>query len=487
MIPTLRDYQLDLYDRVRAARGNGARIIVVQAATGAGKTSWASFTAARAVEKDRRVLFMVHLRKLVDQISNRLTEFEVQHGVIMAGEVPYGGARVQVASRDTIMSRCYRHEWTGLPPADLVIVDEGHHAAKPESDYRRICEAYPAATILLLTATPVGPDGKGLGPWAQAIECAAPTTKLIEGGYLVPVKCFAPDRDKARGGKFKRGIAGDLVESWKTYAENLPTVLFCSRVQHSKDAIAAFAAAGIKFAHVDADTPDGERDKIFARLGTPELDGVSNVGIIKEGVDVPCLGCCQFFMDPNGRVGFLQGCGRIMRPFPGKSHGVLIDHAGAVFRHGFPDEDTEWTLEGNADEAFKAKHDKGETAQVHYCKACELLYHDQMACPQCGRLPVKPPKSIFAPPDVESTNEILTEAERGGPKDVFGRQQKVDHWFRCLGVAARKGGTFTMASAIYKQKYNEWPGQDFPCLPRWNDRRRAVADIYPNFARRKSG
>lgn len=483
-IPTLWPFQLDLVERVRAARGRGARIIVVQAATGAGKTNVASYIAKQAVAKEKRVLFVVHRRRLVEQIDERLTDFQVDHGVIMRGERPYGAASVQVASRDTITSRCFKHEWTGLPPADVVICDEAHHASDPESDHRKVINQYPHATILLLTATPVGPDGKGMGPWAQAIECAAPTSQLVRDGYLCPVKCFAPERKKGRGGKFKRGIAGDLVESWKQYGKNLPTVLFCSRVQHSLDAVQAYNDAGIVAAHVDADTTDTDRDRIYDGLGTGKIKIVSNVGIIGEGVDVPCLGCVQWYMNVGGRVRWLQGCGRIMRLFPGKSHGIIIDHSGGVFQHGFPDEDQEWTLEGNVDAEFKKKHDDGKTEAALYCKKCELVYHGGPACPQCGRLPVKPPRSIFAPPPVDASGELLVEADRNG-NGVFSDDEKIAHWKRCLATAANRDQKFTMASVLYKKRFGEWPRDDFPYMVPWSQKREKVADVFPGFARKK--
>lgn len=483
MIPELRPYQLDLVQRLRAARGNGARIVVMQAATGAGKTSIAAHIAKQAVSKGSQVLFLVHRRKLVDQISSRLEEFQVNHGIVMRGEKPYSAA-VQVASRDTILSRCFTHEWIGLPQAHLVIVDEAHRAAAEDSEYRRILANYPNATILLMTATPVGPDGKGLGPWAQAIECAASTSQLIKDGFLVPVKCIAPDR-KVKRGKTIRGICGDLVESWKQYAEGLPTVLFCSRVQHSLDAVDSFKAAGIPFAHVDADTDDDERDRIFEQLEAGKLKGVANVGIIKEGVDIPCLGCCQFWMDPAGRVAFLQGVGRIMRPFPGKTHGVLIDHAGACFRHGFPDEDTEWTLEGNTDEAFKKKKDANETEKLLYCKACELMFHGTLACPQCGKMPSKPPKSIFAPPPVDASDELLVEADRKQKTDPFSIDEKIKHWKVCLGAAAARNGSLGQAAQIYKRKYNEFPRNDFPYMPERWEWQKKVIEKFPGFDRKR--
>lgn len=486
MIPDMRQYQLDLCARIRAAIARGKRIIVVQAATGAGKTSIACHIAKCAVEKEKNVFFMAHRRRLVEQASQRAVEFEINHGVIMAKEQPFGSARLQIASRDTILSRVLQHEWCGLPPADIVIVDEAHHVADPDCSYRKILERYPKAIVLLLTATPVTPQGNGLGPFAEHIECAAPTSELIRQKFLVPVKCFAPDREIKRGKVQKRGLYGNLVDSNNDLSEGKPTVLFCSRVQHSLDAKNAFLKAGIPVEHVDADTPDDERDRIFNDLESGKIRVVSNVGIIKEGVDIPSLGCCQIYMEMSGRVAFLQAVGRIMRPFPGKEYGILIDHSGAIFKHGFPDEDTEWPLEGSADEKFADKKKKGDTAKVCYCDSCQLLYKDALACPQCGKPPARPPKSIFAAPDVENGGGVLVEADRASPKDVYSRDEKVNHWFRCLAVAAKSPkGTFAMASRIFHNKYGEFPGRDFPCTVPFSQNKMLVRDKFPNFGSKK--
>jgi hypothetical protein len=306
----------------------------------------------------------------------------------------------------------------------------------------------------------------------------------VKQGYLVPVKCFAPDRKK-KGRKFLRGIAGDLVESWKTYAEGMPTVLFSARVANSQAAVQAFVEAGIPAIHVDADTPDEDRERAFADVASGRVKVLANVGIIGEGVDIPELGCVQLHCEVGSRVRFLQACGRVMRTAPGKTHGILIDHSGAVFRHGFPDEDTEWTLEGNVDETFAAKQKAGETERAFYCKNCELAYHGSEFCPQCGRKPVKPPRSVFAPVMADGTNELLIEAEREGT-GVFSLEAKIDHWKRCVAMTARKGGTFVMASCIYKRKYGEWPGNGFPMMPDWSKRRMKITDVYPNFGSRKA-
>jgi DNA repair protein RadD len=477
MIPELYPFQADLVMRTVQAAAQGAKRIVVQGATGSGKTNVAAHIVKRASSKGSDVLFMVHRRRLVDQISSRLHDFEVMHGIVMRDEAPDRGCRVQVASRDTMLSRCINNCWTGMPPGQLVIVDEAHHAASPDSQYRRILSYYEqqGAVILLLTATPVAPDGRGMGPWAQAMVCAAPTSQLVRDGYLCPVKVYAPER-KRLGKRLLRGIAGDMVESWKQYAEDRPTILFCSRVSHSRDAVEAFAKEGISAVHVDAGTPDVERDRAFDAVADGRIKVLSNVEIVGEGVDVPELSVCQFFCEVNSRVRWLQGVGRVMRRQEGKDHGVVIDHAGACFRLGFPDEDMDWPLEGNADEIYQKKHDNGETPKAFYCKRCELAYHGREQCPKCGLAPSKPPKSIFEAPPMRPRNELLTEAERG-EQAAADDKEKIGTWFACLATAKKRNGSFKMASTIYKNKYGQWPRSNFPHMPPFKDRGRKVAEV----------
>ena len=483
-VPVLREFQARTVERVVEAARNRHRVIVVQSATGSGKSSIGCGLVQRALEKDKRVLFTVHRRRLVDQMSDRLMQFHIDHGVFMRGHKYEKDCRVQVASRDTMVSRCVNHEWCSLPPADLVIVDEGRHAVSPK--YKSMLDYYQqqGAVLVLLDATPVLADGRGLGPWATSLIVAEQTSKLIQDGYLVPVRCFAPDR-KMRGKRVLRGVAGDLVESWKAFAENRSTVLFCSRVAHSIDAVAAFQQAGITAAHVDAETPDHVRDQIFDQVESGEIKVLSNVGIIGEGVDIPILACCQFFMDPASRTRFLQGAGRVMRPYEGKPYGIIIDHAAAVFRHGFPDEDMEWTLEGNVDEKFAEKHAAGLTEKALYCSHCERVYKGSETCPDCGRRPAKRPRSLFEAPGMDSRDELLTEAERCNT-GVFSDEEKKVHWLRCLGVAKSRNSTFGMAAQIYKRKYNEWPAEGFPCFPPSRDWKRLVVDVFPTFGKRRS-
>lgn len=485
--PIPRGYQNLAVEQGVAARRRGCRVFCICLPTGAGKSTVGCMFIQRCLALDKRSLFVVHRRGLVEQFSDNLIDWQIDHAVCMRGHPKEGGSKVQVASRDTLLVQGYE-----LPPADLVIVDEGRHAASPE--FRRLLKVYEdqGATIILLDATPCLPDGTGLGPWCQALIQPVKTTELVAAGALLPVDCYAPDR-KMKKNRPLRGIAGDLVDSWETYARGLPTVLFNSRIQHSIDAVAEFNAAGIPAVHIDASTPDYVRDLIFGcdgkpgQLETGEIKVVSNVGLITEGTDVPCLGCAQINCEMESRSGYLQRTGRIMRPFPGQERAVIIDHSGAVWRFGFPDEDQEWRLHGNLDADWQERNSRGDTATKLYCSHCNLVYHSSAHCPTCGRLPVKPPRSVFDPPPVSRRQEMLVEADRhdGSLREKMERDQRVKHWYRCLAGAYHQRGSFGMAAQVYRRRYGEWPGNDFPHMPARNEWQMRVCDKHPDFTARK--
>lgn len=59
-VVTLRDYQEDFVHEVRIAYRNGAKSVILVAATGAGKTVVFSYIARGAASKGKRVLILAH-------------------------------------------------------------------------------------------------------------------------------------------------------------------------------------------------------------------------------------------------------------------------------------------------------------------------------------------------------------------------------------------------------------------------------------------
>ena len=105
-------------------------------------------------------------------------------------------------------------------------------------------------------------------------------------------------------------------------------------------------SADVRAEHLSGETPIAEREAILARLASGETEVVSNCMVLTEGWDCPPVSCCVLAR-PTKQLGlYRQMVGRILRPFEGKTDAVILDHAGAIYRHGLPSDDIDWSLEG---------------------------------------------------------------------------------------------------------------------------------------------
>lgn len=293
MRQTLRPYQREAIDSLRAKLRHHRRLLLVSP-TGSGKTTIAAEMIHSATERGSRILFLAHRKELIDQCSTRLDQFSVPHGVIMSGHPRYQPVLpVQVASVPTLVRR-------NKPPADLIIIDEAHHARA--GTYQKILDHYPGVPTIGLSATPWRTDGKGLGELFEDVVVAATIQQLTEDGYLVPATGFAYDAPElaevrmrgrdydAEGLELVMGgtaIAGNVVQSYLDHASGKRAVLFAVSVKHSRQLVERFQEAGVRAEHLDGETPKGEREAILARLSSGETTLVSNVGVLTEGWD--CL------------------------------------------------------------------------------------------------------------------------------------------------------------------------------------------------------
>ena len=377
MSTTLRPYQAAAVQAARARIAASVRRLMINAPTGAGKTLLAAAIVKLAVEKNRRVLFLAHRRELVDQCCNKLQDAGILHyGTIMAGSKRLSAdAPVQVASIQTLIRR-------ELPPADIVIIDEAHRAVS--RTYLSIMANYPRAVLLGLSATPERLDGKGLDELFDDMIVVETVPRLIEQGYLVkPVGYEGPKPDLS-GVKIKRGdydetqlaeamdkpkLVGDLVSNWKRLAEGRLTVAFASSVDHAKHIASEFWAAGVPAAAVSGKTPKAEREAILNDWRKGYLKVVANCFVLTEGFDMPELSCAILARPTKSESLYLQMAGRVLRPFPGKSDALILDHGGCWAAHGGPHIERQWSLEG----AAKRRKDQ-DPGTVDACDACGMLY-----------------------------------------------------------------------------------------------------------------
>ena len=493
-----RAYQATIIAEFDRTRERSRRIILV-APTGAGKTIIASAIIKAELKRHASVLVLAHRREIVMQTSDKLRAHGIPHGIIQAGFQPRPLEAVQVAAIQTLHARAIRRETMDLPPADLVIVDECHHA--PAQTYREIIDPYPDATLLGTTATPCRGDGRGLGGiFDTMIECPQ-VAELIELGYLVRTKNYAPIDPNLKGvetriGDYVEGqlaermdrpkLVGDIISHWHKYSERRKTVCFAVNVQHSIHLRDEFVRSGVRCEHIDGGTPKPERDAALARLASGELEVVTNCMVLTEGWDMPEVSCC-ILARPTRKMGlYRQMIGRVLRPAEGKPDAIVLDHSGAVFRHGFVEDAVEWTLDPDS-RAVSPTHQQRETehgSRLLECKQCHAVRVAGEPCSCCGYLPQRPPRAV----DFIDGDLGLVDGKRRAKADLADPALRARWHSELAWIAAERGYQRGWIAHKYREKFNAWPpwgSQPVPAEPtqevRSWVRSRAIA-----FARRAS-
>jgi DNA repair protein RadD len=396
----MRDYQVAAVAGLRQSLAAGHKRPILQLATGSGKTRIAAEICKGASGKGKRVLFLAPRRELIHQAVKAFQGQGLDAGMIMAGERQSILLNLQVASFDTLHARAIRSDRMKMPPADLVLVDEAHlSTAATRLD---ILNHYHDSIVIGLTATPARGDGKGLGAFYDDIVTGPTIAELVDDGYLVPLRYYAPtepdlsklklDKDgdyqeKALGARMDTPkLIGDIVENWLRLARDRRTVVFCVTCDHSRHTAEAFRAAGITAEHLDGETPKPERAAILARVSSGETQVLCNVFVASYGLDIPALDCAVLARPTKNIALYLQTVGRIMRTFLGKVDGLVIDHAGAVKENGFADDCVPWSLDDTKSVKEEKERQQKEKADPKptTCPSCATAFKGQRICPSCG-------------------------------------------------------------------------------------------------------
>jgi len=213
----LKPMQKLMLNETREAFRTSKRIIL-QAATGSGKTIIATQITKNALERGKNVVFIADRIVLCDQTSEVFQKYGITHGVIQAQNERFDiNQPVQVCTIQTIAKR-------GVNKADLIIIDEAHVLYQ---SHIKIINENPNAYVLGLTATPYT---KGLGKYFDRHIEPVTMKMLIANGYLVPFEVYGPSiadlsKLKVRAGEFteesvgevfdKVDIIGDVVKTWQ--------------------------------------------------------------------------------------------------------------------------------------------------------------------------------------------------------------------------------------------------------------------------------
>lgn len=392
----LRPYQEKIIEDVRAELRAGRRRILIQLATGGGKTNIAGFIARGITERRKRLWFLCPRDFLLDQTSATFRNIGIPHGFIAAGR-PYNPYQpIQICGVGTVTRRLDQ-----LTPPDYFIWDETKHIAAASWD--RIFKWAPNAIHFGLDATPWRLDGRGLGDYYETMVCGPSVSWLIGHGFLSGYRAFAPTAPSLAGvhtvaGDYNRGelgvvmdqgqIIGDMVRHYREKADGKRAVYFGVSVEHSKHIAATFNANGIAACHLDGSSTTNERRRVCRAFAIGELGIISNVDILGEGFDVAAqsgvdaqIECVGLARPTKSLSLHLQQIGRALRPKPDGSPAVILDHASNLLTHGLPDDDREWSLKG----AEKRRGASGGGPPVRQCPSCYAVQRASVArCGYCG-------------------------------------------------------------------------------------------------------
>lgn len=472
--PVLRDYQVDVIGRFETEVSAGRRRILLVMATGGGKTLVAASIISNATSEGQRVLFLAHRRELVQQTSRKLYDVGVDHGIVAAGFAMRPGVPVQIASIATVQARAIRASSMELPPADLVVIDEAHHCRA--RSYQSIMQAYPSAIILGLTATPCRGDGRGLGSAFEAMVECPDVAALIAAGYLVPARVYAPSQPDLTGVRIERGdyverqlaermdrpkLVGDIVGHWHKLAERRPTVVFATGVAHSLHLRDEFRLSGVWAEHIDGGTPAEARDHILTQLAAGQVEVVCNAMVLTEGWDSPTVSCLILARPTHSLGLYRQMVGRVLRPAPGKVYALILDHAGAVFAHGLPDDEVEWTLAADR-KARNATPSGGggrpAAPALTSCPECTAIRFEGRDCTVCGWRPFRRAEAVEVADGelgrVDRSRKAQVVAPSAAEKESFHRQ--------LLWIGREKGYSDGWAAHKFKEKFGHWPPRNLP-------------------------
>lgn len=385
----LRPYQESVIDDTREALRRHHSVLM-QGPTGMGKTAITVFMMGRAAAQGKRAYFLVHQNELLSQTSKALWRQQLEHGMIASGKAR-STLPAQVASVQTLVRRMDQYR-----EPDLLIIDEAHRAAA--KTYQTIIERWPNARVIGLTATPQRTDGKPLDAMFDTLVLGPTIRELMDAGYLCDYEIYAPpigidvSTVKRKIGDFdskeleavvdKKSITGDAVAHYKTHARGKRCVVMCVSIKHAEHVAEQYQAAGVSSGVIEGTMTGPQRDKMLADFAAGRLMVICNVQLLVEGVDIPAIEVVQWLRPTQSLVVWMQGNGRGLRPADNKTGLIIFDHVGNCLRHGLPDDDREWSLEGNEKGKKKSSADE---VKIKQCGSCYAVFRPgPQACPHCG-------------------------------------------------------------------------------------------------------
>ena len=454
----LREYQQAAKEKVLREFERGAKSVLLSIATGGGKTIIGGDFVYDSFDRNEPVAFCVPRAELVEQTSETLDKMHIPHGVIQASHWrDFSSRSVQVCSVQTMERREGKLDLS----FDFLVLDECHINLDRHIRIREIVTRANGGRrpqILGLSATPYRADGRALSDIFDALVEGPTVAELVAQGFLAaPLHIGNPTRVNLgeipiTNGEYDAGaadhefnrleVSGRVFDEWQKHASEVRSVAFCTSVDHAEAIARMFNEKGVSAAFIHGSMDSEKRRDTMKRFRDGEFRVLANCKVLIEGYDDPSLGCVMLINPTKSTAGFLQMVGRVLRPHPGKEHGLILDFVDAWTEHGFADDPRNISLSGGLEKGTERE------APKFRCPSCGTrLKGRPKRCPRClEEIPERiiPTKMFERPVDLEVLQKDDTESKTYA--DLNARAWK--HKFQPR-----------WADVQFKKMFGKWPGK----------------------------
>lgn len=328
---TPRPYQMEAWEKIRTKNISNRGTLCM--ATGSGKTSLSAMITANLGVP---TIFYTQSKDLLEQTATVYEELLGQEIGRICGN-KFSIKPITIATTLTVFKAWERQDakWdklnTYFKEVGLMFVDEGHGLGA--DTIFKVAELTDAYYSYALTATPDREDGKkifieaGTGPEVELIA----ESVLVEGGYVLPVEVeLCPVQHfKSRKKRYNKLYETEIIDHWERNRKIVKAIrdhagkqvlVLVKEIDHGKK-----LAEVLNVPFIHGSSKQAERKAVIDQFRNREIDILVASNILKQGIDLPEAEVLVLAHGGTSLVELMQKVGRVRRPSPNKTKGIVVD------------------------------------------------------------------------------------------------------------------------------------------------------------------